>query len=273
MNLWLIVPAKPFNEGKSRLADTLLPSQRAAVNKNLLTRILNTTNSAGVFTGSIVISRSQQVLEHACSFGAVKLLEDEVKPSALSNAQSDPRLNSTSLSTSVQTESLPDRYQHRYCVNNVLAHHTTLNFNTAQPSTTNGNHRRPPVNKEERLNLALAQAAKEAAARGADAILILPTDLPMLTIADVCNLYKLGARQKGVVISRSHDGGTNALLLRPPNAIDFAFGIDSFQHHCALTIAAGYPCQTLESPTLAFDLDGPEDWKRWQESSQDQILS
>lgn len=284
MNLWLIVPAKPFDEGKSRLADTLLPHQRAAINKNLLTQVLHTTNSAGLFTGTAVISRSKQVLEHASSLGAIKLLEneDEVE-SSTSSDQSDPHLNSTPLPTSAQTEPPSGRYHHRYCVGKLFDHRAERNFNKTQPSVTNRavtnktvtnrSHRRSPLHNEDRLNRALAQAKKEVVARGADALLVLPTDLPLLTIHDVSQLYALGARQNGVVISRSHDGGTNALLLRPPNAIDFAFGSNSFQQHYASTIAAGYPCQTLESPTLAFDLDGPEDWRRWQESTQDRILS
>jgi 2-phospho-L-lactate guanylyltransferase len=61
------------------------------------------------------------------------------------------------------------------------------------------------------------------------------------------------------VIAPSRDGGTSALLLRPPDAIDFAFGEESFRRHCTLAQARGVQCQVYESPTLAFDVDVPRD--------------
>jgi 2-phospho-L-lactate guanylyltransferase len=72
-------------------------------------------------------------------------------------------------------------------------------------------------------------------------------------------LYELARAGEGVIIAPSHDGGTNALLLRPPHAIGFAFGEGSFARHCAMAAAAGLPCHVYESATLALDVDHPED--------------
>jgi 2-phospho-L-lactate/phosphoenolpyruvate guanylyltransferase len=109
------------------------------------------------------------------------------------------------------------------------------------------------------LNRALAQARAVAVVHGAEAILALPGDLPLLTSEDVQRLALIGAAGPGVVIAPSRDGGTNALLLHPPLAIDFAFGPQSLARHQALAQTAGFACQLVESPTLAFDVDWPED--------------
>lgn len=270
MNLWLIVPAKPFNEGKSRLADTLLPSERAAVNQNLLTNLLNITTSANVFAGIIVISRSKQVLQYARTLGAVALLETDSTPDAHTDAPIDP-------STSTHSKSHPPTCNHPCCASTVFIPPATQitsksGANGSQIATPTQPHRKTSLPKEDKLNRALTQATQRAIALGADATLVLPIDLPLITVDDVHQLNKLGTQQQGAVITRSQDGGTNALLLRPPNVIDYAFGINSFDRHCESAIAAGYPYKILESPTLAFDLDGPEDWQLWQASEPDHIL-
>jgi len=109
------------------------------------------------------------------------------------------------------------------------------------------------------LNAALEEARRQVALFEADALLVLPSDLPLLTVDDLHALYALAVKQPGLVIAPSRDGGTNALLLRPPHAIDFAFGPDSFQRHCQLARANGYRCQVVESSSLAFDIDWPQD--------------
>lgn len=109
------------------------------------------------------------------------------------------------------------------------------------------------------LNRALRQGRQVALARGAEAILVLPADLPFLTEQDIRQLYKMGVSGNGVVIAPSRDGGTSALLLRPPTVIDFAFGVNSFAMHTGMAYTSGTPYQTLESPTLALDIDHPTD--------------
>lgn len=110
------------------------------------------------------------------------------------------------------------------------------------------------------LNAALEQARQAALGDHAEAILVLPADLPQLTVADLDALVALAQTGPGVVIAPSSMGGTSALLLRPPDAIPFAFGIDSFARHCLLAQAADLPCRVHQSPTLAFDVDLPADW-------------
>ena len=109
------------------------------------------------------------------------------------------------------------------------------------------------------LNEALAQGRAAALDRGAEAVLVLPADLPLIIPQDVRTLYAEGTTGPGIVIAPSPDGGTNALLIRPPTAIEFAFGPHSFARHCALAAAAGLPQRVVDTPTLASDIDWPRD--------------
>jgi len=188
IKLWLLVPVKPFGEGKSRLTQVLAAEKRAALNQAMLMHVLTCAQAAGVLSGMIVVSRDRAVLAQASQLGAASLRE-----------------------------------------------------------------------KGHDLNQALTQARQEVVPRGADAILVLPADLPLLTADDVRQLAALGQRQAGIVIAPSPDGGTNALLLRPPGSIKFSFGAASFHRHRQAAQTAGIPMQIYESPTLALDVDWPED--------------
>ena len=49
--------------------------------------------------------------------------------------------------------------------------------------------------------------------------------------------------------------------LQPGQAIPFAFGPDSFKRHRHLAAEAGIPVQVVESDSLLFDIDLPEDYQ------------
>ena len=186
--LWLIVPVKPFGEGKSRLASVLSTDLRAEFSQRWLTHVLKIATTWGHFAGMAVVSRDATVLEMASTFGAL-----------------------------------------------------------------------PVVEVGDDLNEALRQACIRVRAAGAEGVLMLPSDLPLLTLEDLDALHKLAAQGNSVIIAPSHDGGTNALLLRPPDAIAYAFGVGSFARHLALAEAASLPSYVYQSPTLALDIDRPED--------------
>ena len=110
-------------------------------------------------------------------------------------------------------------------------------------------------------NVAAARARAWAQARRCDALLILPSDLPFLTAADV-QLMAFVARTETSIVVISPDAraeGTNALLLRPPEAIPFHFGPDSFRQHLHLAQLASIPAVIYHSPGLARDIDHPHD--------------
>jgi 2-phospho-L-lactate/phosphoenolpyruvate guanylyltransferase len=107
------------------------------------------------------------------------------------------------------------------------------------------------------LSQAIRQAEALAKEREADALAVLPADLPLLSVDSLTGaLHTLGT----VVIAPSADRtGTNLLLRRPPRAIQARFGPDSYQRHLALAAAKGLPVSTVERRALAFDLDHPGD--------------
>jgi 2-phospho-L-lactate guanylyltransferase len=107
------------------------------------------------------------------------------------------------------------------------------------------------------LSGAIRQVEALAKEQGADALAILPGDLPLVTPEALSEaLRTLGA----VVLVRSADGaGTSFLLRRPPRAIPARFGPDSFRRHVDLANERGLPVAVLERPELSFDLDRPGD--------------
>ncbi len=110
------------------------------------------------------------------------------------------------------------------------------------------------------LNAGLREALADVLAADADAVLIVPVDLPFVTAAAVAELLDrlVADRPAVVLVTDRHATGTNALGLRPPDVIDVAFGPGSRAAHRARAEAAGAHYSEVEGP-LAIDLDTPED--------------
>lgn len=106
------------------------------------------------------------------------------------------------------------------------------------------------------LNPAITAGTHAAIAGGATTLLVLPSDVPMVTPDDVTALF---ACPEQVVVARSGDGGTNALLRRPPAAIEPSFGPASAELHASRAAAAGLECRTLELGSLLLDIDRFQD--------------
>ncbi len=111
------------------------------------------------------------------------------------------------------------------------------------------------------LSAALNGAAAELAARGIDSLLILPGDLPQLD-ADCIDALLAGHRGGITVCAAARDGGTNALLLTPPDAIGCRFGDDSARKHLEAGIAAGLPTRRLSLAGCAQDVDTVDDLRQ-----------
>ena len=56
-----------------------------------------------------------------------------------------------------------------------------------------------------------------------------------------------------------HHEGTNALFMNPAGIIEYDFGSGSFERHCDRAHKAGAVLKILELPSLARDVDVPED--------------
>jgi 2-phospho-L-lactate guanylyltransferase len=109
------------------------------------------------------------------------------------------------------------------------------------------------------LNAALTLATRQV---GDDASLVVVADLPHLAVSDLTRLTAAGRQGPCVVVARTHDGGTGALLRRPPDVIDPAFGVASAAAHLAAAQRAGVRAVLVSSEGLAHDVDRPGDLPR-----------
>jgi 2-phospho-L-lactate guanylyltransferase len=112
------------------------------------------------------------------------------------------------------------------------------------------------------LNAGLREAREDAIAGGADAVMIVPIDLPLVSPDAleqlIAPLGVVGERPLVVLAPDRHGRGTNGLLLAPPDAIELAFGGDSRAAHAACAQAAGARYVELDGP-LSLDIDTPDD--------------
>ena len=106
--------------------------------------------------------------------------------------------------------------------------------------------------------LGVAQAEKD----GAEGILILPADLPLITAADVKLLLRSISAPCVVIAPDQDEEGSNALAIAPPTAMKTAFGTGSFQRHCEDAARLGLSLEVVNSPGLALDIDTPDDLER-----------
>ncbi len=116
----------------------------------------------------------------------------------------------------------------------------------------------PDPADEGHVNAALAGIAR-AEAGGAECVVLLPGDCPLLDARELDRLLTGIPESYVAIVPDRHGTGTNALALAPPDAILPAFGEGSCARHVAAARAAGVPFAVEELPSLALDLDTPAD--------------
>lgn len=189
MNLRILIPVRPFEAGKQRLASRLPAPQRRALNARLFLRTLDVVREVAPAADCIVVSRSPEALEIARNAGMQPL----------------------------------------------------------------------PESHPAGLDAALAQAAAHARTQGADAVLSVSCDLPLLCPPDLQALLRRHTPGGIVLATDAACTGTNALLVSPPGAIAYRHGPGSRRAHLALAAAAGLRSFCLRRRGTAFDLDTPAD--------------
>ncbi|MCP3984946.1 MAG: 2-phospho-L-lactate guanylyltransferase [bacterium] len=111
------------------------------------------------------------------------------------------------------------------------------------------------------LNPSLDEATHILAGRGLDHLLVLLGDVAGARTSDLQALFaaqkELG--EPAVVLAPSSDGGTAALLRAPFDAIPSCFGSQSARAHERAAAAAGIAFRRCALPSLAIDLDRPDD--------------
>jgi 2-phospho-L-lactate guanylyltransferase len=115
------------------------------------------------------------------------------------------------------------------------------------------------------LNAALRRATHVAQSLGAQAVLIVPADLPLLATDDVRQLLaEDGVGPSVVVAPDRREAGTNALYVRPPGLIAYVFGPHSFRRHLAQAERAQARLRVCRLPGIALDVDVPDDLRAYQ---------
>ena len=119
--------------------------------------------------------------------------------------------------------------------------------------------------RQEGQNVAAARGIATAVEGGADAVLLLSSDLPLVTVDAVRDVLESAARMKApvaVAVPAVGRGGTNALYLRPPHAIALHFGSDSLAKFRQEALSRGVEFALHHSDAMALDLDEPGDLAR-----------
>jgi 2-phospho-L-lactate/phosphoenolpyruvate guanylyltransferase len=119
--------------------------------------------------------------------------------------------------------------------------------------------------RQEGQNVAAQRGIGHAIEGGAGGVLLLSSDLPLVTKKAVRELLDIAGRHAApavVAVPAAGRGGTNALYLRPPRAIGLHFGADSLSAFRREAQRKGVRFVIHRSPAMALDLDEPADLER-----------
>ena len=109
------------------------------------------------------------------------------------------------------------------------------------------------------INEALKHALRVISLEEPTVLLVLLADVPAVTPAEIESILAALPHDLGAVICPSRAEGTSALAIRPPDAMEFRFGVDSYAQHQREAAARGVPLETLRIDSLLNDVDEPED--------------
>jgi 2-phospho-L-lactate guanylyltransferase len=116
--------------------------------------------------------------------------------------------------------------------------------------------------RQQGQNVAAKLGIKHALEAKARAVLILSSDLPLVTAKSVREMLTAASRvaTPAVVAAPAIGrGGTNALYISPPDAISLHFGADSLTAFRNEAESKGVNFAVHKSDAIALDLDEPED--------------
>lgn len=215
-----LVPVKSLALAKSRLASHLSQHQRATLVLDMLQHVVHTLCESEIFEQVYVVSADTYVLELATHWGAEALRETQ--------PGHNPALQAAALTILERAAWREGLYT------------TWLRLSQY--------HAAPHVPDEQLLR-----------ALHDEALLTISADLPLLTPEDILHLIRL-ADHAQVVLADSSDGtGTNALLVRPPLALPYLFGLNSLPTYIQAANERQLSFALCHNVHLAFDVDTPDD--------------
>ena len=235
--MYVVVPIKNFQHAKQRLATVLTESERSSLMQCMLDDVLTAIDQSADLQGAdLQGAELQQGPQHdpqqntVSVKGILVVTEDSEVIEWVNTWREDSKLPLTIL-------------------DQPIAYLCDANLG------------------EEGLCRAYNTAANYLVAAGISTMLFLPADIPLISATDIQQLLaaQLLAMQssgdsKNVTLARAgSDGGTNALLVSPPNLIAPAFGHNSCEQHAMAAKKQGVEPVVLNMPALELDIDTPDD--------------
>ncbi len=103
-----------------------------------------------------------------------------------------------------------------------------------------------------------------------EAVLVLPSDLPLVSGSEIKRLLSLKSEglDAAIVPSASFDG-TNAFAFPTRRGLPLSYDRDSFWNHVAACARKGLSLGVSSEPGIMFDIDSPEDLRKLAGSSSD----
>lgn len=114
------------------------------------------------------------------------------------------------------------------------------------------------------LNAAIAGVAEMAHSEGADSVLVVHSDLPLLTAKALDLIMHKWHTLRGpqrAVLTRSKDGGTSVLLVNQATSFSFRFGAGSYAAHRAECARLDRTVASIEQLSTSLDIDTPDDFE------------
>lgn len=106
------------------------------------------------------------------------------------------------------------------------------------------------------LNAAISKAQEHACQARVERIVILPSDLPLMTSKDLNSLLRLGnGAHKLVIVPDHYQSGTNALVMSGPDLIQPRFGSGSFRKHIKEAMEKDAELVVYLNENIQWDLD------------------
>ena len=106
---------------------------------------------------------------------------------------------------------------------------------------------------------AIIEALKDSRVNQAQAMLILPADLPLVSRDELDTLIR-DQEDGSIRIAGARDqDGTNALVMKPPSLLATSFGVGSFERHKKFAKALSVKIEEVNLPGLSFDVDTQKD--------------
>jgi 2-phospho-L-lactate guanylyltransferase len=110
------------------------------------------------------------------------------------------------------------------------------------------------------MSHAVCRAVPDVRRAGLETLLVIPSDVPLITVDDVRAILHVRANERDVVlVPARRDGGTNGMAYGSSVDMPLRFGEDSFERHADAATGCGLEPRRLWLERISLDVDMPAD--------------